>query len=104
MLFNLVTTRKGVEGKANQILQVLSPNVSTERWQSWCCSGKGWWKVGGRSESQDTWKSALVIQLEDFLGQEEQVRTVNSITTDNGSGMTKKQGLLEIAPGKGQSS
>lgn len=51
----------------------------------------------GRSESQDTWKSALVIQLEDFLGREEQVRTVNSITTYNVSGMTKKQGLLETS-------
>lgn len=53
--------------------------------------------MGGRSESQDAWKSALVIQLEDFLGREEQVRTVNSITTYNVSGMTKKQGLLETS-------
>lgn len=55
--------------------------------------GGGGWGAGG-SESRDTWKSALVIQLEDFLGREEHVGTVNSITTYNMSGMTKKQGLL----------
>lgn len=41
MFFNLVTTRKRVEGKANTILQVLSPNVSIEKWQSW------WWQWEG---------------------------------------------------------
>lgn len=41
LLLNSVTTRKGVEGKANKILQVLRPNVSTEELRSWWCRGKG---------------------------------------------------------------
>lgn len=51
----------------------------------------------GRSESQDRWENALVIQLEDFLGWKEQVRTVNSNAMYNLSGMTKKHGLLQTS-------
>lgn len=43
LLFNLVTTRKGVEGKANQILQVLRPKGST-------CDGGGLGGVGMQRE------------------------------------------------------
>lgn len=41
LLFNLVPTRKGAEGKANQMLQALSPKGSTYEWQAHDAVGSG---------------------------------------------------------------
>lgn len=63
--------------------------------------GDGGGGVGGREPGcTDGRKSALVTQLEDFRGREEQVGTVNSVTMYNTSGMTRSGGCWELAPGK----
>lgn len=89
MLFNLVTTRKGVEGKANQTLQVLSPTGST-------CEGRG--QGDGRG-----WMSPEPGQTEERFGDATRgLRRVEGARKDskcnkmyNLFGMTKKHGLLQ---------
>lgn len=88
LFFNLVTTRTGVEGKANQILQVLSPTGST-------CDGTGYGGGGGGDVARARTNEERFGDATRGLHRVEGAREDNKCNKMyNLFGITKKHGLL----------